>query len=145
MARKYASGIYSPTNTSKYIGKHQPKYRSSWEKQFMMFCDQNQHIKYWASESHKIPYINPITGKKTIYIPDFLIIYNDKHGNQKTEIVEIKPSSHILGKATSAYDKTMAVINESKWKSAKDFCDQIGIGFRVITEQNIFYRPRKNK
>jgi hypothetical protein len=41
----------------------------------MKFCDTNDHVLQWASESIAIPYRHPITGKMTQYIPDFLITY----------------------------------------------------------------------
>ena len=138
MARSWSQGVYVPTNPGKYKGAKNPTYRSSWEKRFMVFCDLNENILEWASESHRIPYVNPITGVKTNYVPDFLIVYKDKYNQIKTEMIEIKPQSQIPGHAKSNYDKAMAIINESKWKSAKTFCDQLNIGFRIITENQIF-------
>ena len=72
---KYQQGTYEPTNKEKYIGKHLPRYRSGWELQFMRMCDKHPNILGWASESHRIPYRNPLTGKATTYVPDFFIIY----------------------------------------------------------------------
>ena len=46
---------------------------------FMRFCDSNDHIVTWSSESVVIPYVNPLTGKSSRYIPDFLIQYRNKH------------------------------------------------------------------
>ena len=34
----------------------------------------------WASESIKIPFQNPLTGRHTVYVPDFFIQYNNKNG-----------------------------------------------------------------
>ena len=87
----YAQGIFVPTNPQKYIGKHNPKYRSGWEFTFMQFCDKNSIVLQWYSESLIIPYIHPLTGKRTNYIPDFLVVYEDKFGKTKAELVEIKP------------------------------------------------------
>jgi hypothetical protein len=139
----YQQGNYQPKNTEKYIGKHIPKYRSGWELQFMRMCDNHPAILAWASESHRIPYINPITGKRSTYVPDFFVIYADKEGKKHAELVEVKPSSHIVGNAKGQYDQAMAVINEAKWKFAREFCRQQGIGFRIITENEIFNKPQK--
>ena len=79
---KWASGLFKPKNTSKYIGKKTPRYRSSWEFAFMRFCDNNPSVTQWASESIQIPYRHPLTGKYTIYVPDFFIVYNDKNGKK---------------------------------------------------------------
>lgn len=139
----YQQGNYQPKNTEKYIGKHIPKYRSGWELQFMRMCDNHPAILAWASESHRIPYINPITGKRSTYVPDFFVIYADKDGKKHAELVEVKPSSHIVGNAKGQYDQAMAVINEAKWKFAREFARQQGIGFRIITENEIFNKPQK--
>jgi len=70
MAR-FAQGKYTIKNPSKYVGGRSPTYRSSWEFTFMKFCDEHQSIQQWASEAIKIPYKNPLSGKQTIYVPDF--------------------------------------------------------------------------
>ena len=136
----YAQGIFVPTNPQKYIGKHDPKYRSGWEFTFMQFCDRNKNIIQWSSESIIIPYIHPLTGKRTNYIPDFLVVYENKHGHQKAEIVEIKPKKQSLieSKVASARDRAVVAINHAKWASAMAFCRQNGLTFRVITEDDLF-------
>ena len=136
----YAQGIFVPTNPQKYIGKHNPKYRSGWEFTFMQFCDRNKNIIQWSSESIIIPYIHPLTGKRTNYIPDFLVVYENKHGHQKAEIVEIKPKKQSLieSKVASARDRAVVAINHAKWASAMAFCKQNGLTFRVLTEDDLF-------
>jgi len=97
---KFAKGKYNLKNPDKYIGLGTPTYRSSWEFSFCKFCDEHQSVSKWASESIKIPYRNPVTGKQSIYVPDFFIVYIDKNGKQKSELVEIKPANQtILEKA----------------------------------------------
>ena len=76
---KYANGFYQLLNPEKYVGINVPMYRSSWEFSFMNFCDTNPNILKWASEAIKIPYRNPLTGKQTVYVPDFFIQYIDKN------------------------------------------------------------------
>ena len=88
---KYANGFYTVKNPEKYVGKKQPHYRSSWEFAFMNFCDNNPNVHQWASEAIHINYRNPFTGKNTIYVPDFLIVYVDQNGNKHGEVIEIKP------------------------------------------------------
>jgi hypothetical protein len=139
----YQQGNYQPINTEKYIGKHIPKYRSGWELQFMRMMDNHPSILAWASESHKIPYINPITGKRANYIPDFFVVYMDKDGKKHAELVEVKPSGQMIGEAKGQYDQAMAVINEAKWNYARQFCRQQGIGFRIVTEKDLFNKPQK--
>ena len=88
---KFAQGIYKVQNPAKYVGTREPRYRSSWEHTFMTFCDTNNHILQWASESVTIPYRHPLTGKMTNYIPDFLITYQGSAGKTIAELIEIKP------------------------------------------------------
>jgi len=90
---KWAQGFYTPKNPQKYVGKHTPKYRSGWELTFMTFCDTNKNVLYWASEALRIPYKHPITGKPTMYVPDFFVVYENKFGKKIAEVVEIKPKN----------------------------------------------------
>ena len=68
MSNNYSQGKFQVKNPEKYVGKGVPTFRSSWEHVFMSFCDNNPNILKWASESIKIPYRNPLTGKQTIYV-----------------------------------------------------------------------------
>jgi len=86
---KFAQGRFDPKNPEKYVGTRTPIYRSSWEWTFMKTCDENPSIQQWASESIKIPYRDPTTGKQTVYVPDFLIVYVDKDGKKHAEIVDL--------------------------------------------------------
>lgn len=142
---KFQNGIYTLTNPDKYIGKHVPRYRSGWELAVMRMCDNHPGILGWGSETHRIPYKNPITGKNTTYVPDLLMIYNDRNGKRHAEIVEIKPSKQTLGEAKSQQQKAMAVVNHAKWEAARAWCRAQGLGFRVITENEIFNKPQNSK
>ena len=140
---KYAQGKFTVKNPEKYLGNQQPTYRSGWEWRFMEFCDSNPSVIRWASEPLRIPYFNPVTNKKTNYVPDFLIEYIDKDQRTHVEMIEIKPSKErILERAKSQRDKLMWVINQAKWGAAQAFCQQRGIIFRVISEDNIFHNGR---
>lgn len=142
---KWAQGIYTPKNAEKYIGNHAPKYRSGWELTFMTFCDTNKNVLYWASEALRIPYKHPVTGKPTIYIPDFFVVYENKHGQKIAEVVEIKPKkqSIIESKVSNAKDRIVVAINHAKWAAAMGYCKSQGYTFRVITEDDLFYNGRK--
>lgn len=142
---KYHQGTYEPINKEKYLGKRLPIYRSGWELQFMRMCDKHPNILGWASESHRIPYRHPLTGKATTYVPDFLIIYEDMNGKKHAEIIEVKPAKQIMGNARSAQDKAAAIVNEAKWKTARQWAAQQGLGFRIITENEIFRSPQGSK
>jgi hypothetical protein len=141
----YAQGIFEVTNPDKYIGKGKPRYRSGWEWQFMKFCDNNKNVLKWASESIRIPYKHPLTGKITTYVPDFFVVYQNKFGNQVAEVVEIKPKKQSLieSKTASAKDRMVVAINHAKWQAANAYCKHHGFTFRVITEQELFHNGKK--
>jgi hypothetical protein len=141
---KWAQGIYTPKNPIKYIGNHKPKYRSGWELTFMTFCDTHKNVLYWASEALRIPYKHPLTGKPTIYLPDFFVVYENKRGQKIAEVVEIKPKKQSLieSKAATAKDRIVVAINHAKWAAAMAYCKASGYTFRVITEDDLFYNGR---
>lgn len=141
---KYAQGFFVPKNPEKYVGTGNIRYRSSWEMVFCQFCDNNPKVLQWASESVQIPYRNPLTGKQTIYVPDFLVIYQSK-GKKITELIEIKPKAQtmITEKTRSARDKAAIAVNTCKWQAAQIWCKRMGISFRVINEDHIFYSGRR--
>ena len=109
----------------------------------MMFLDENQHITHWASEAISIPYRNPLTGKMSMYIPDFFVVYENKFHQIKAEIIEVKPKSQTaLTEAKSRQDKAHAIVNQAKFLAAKAYCKQNGYVFRVITEDSIFMNTK---
>jgi hypothetical protein len=137
----FAQGIYEIKNPQKYVGLGKPRYRSGWELTFMMFCDNNPNVLQWASESVRIPYRNPLTGKQTIYVPDFMVVYQDKTGKQVAEMVEIKPAKETLlenNKRPSQRTRAVIAVNHAKWQAAHHFCKRMGVTFRVITENDLF-------
>jgi hypothetical protein len=142
---KYAQGIFVPKNAEKYVGNKKPRYRSGWEFTFMTFCDNNSSVLKWASEAIMIPYRHPLTGKMANYIPDFFVLYQNKHGKQIAEMIEIKPKKQSLieSKVASAGDRAVVAVNHAKWASAMAYCKQSGITFRVITEDDLFRNGKK--
>lgn len=139
----YNQGVYRPKNPGKYVGTLPITYRSAWELTFMNLCDQHPYIQQWASESIKIPYQNPLTGKWHQYIPDFLIIYVDKAGKKHGDIIEIKPMSQTMAEhAKSKKDKQALVINHAKWQAAIQYCKKQGLNFRVMTERQLYQKAR---
>jgi len=142
---RFAQGKFTLKNPDKYIGGRTPTYRSSWEFAFMRMCDQNDNITKWASEAIRIPYRNPFTGKYTIYVPDFFIVYNDKTGNQHVELIEVKPANHTFKNqlGNSRANKAHYVVNQAKWTAAKAYCKQKGMTFRVVNEGDIFHQGKR--
>jgi hypothetical protein len=142
---KYIQGKFQLKNPAKYVGNKTPTYRSSWELVFMQFCDNNPNILQWASEAVHINYRNPLTGRNTIYVPDFLITYNDAGGKQHAEVIEVKPTKETnlqeAGKSPRA--QAAAILNMAKWEAARAWCRAQGLSFRVVTENDIFFQGKK--
>jgi len=141
---KYSQGSFIPKNPSKLIGNASPVYRSSWELAMMTFLDSHPNVIQWASESIRIPYKNPLTGKNSQYVPDFLVLYQDKNGNQRAELVEVKPKKEaMLENAKSQRDKAFLMVNQAKWVAAMAWCKKNGVTFRLITEDDLFQQKGK--
>jgi len=147
MPRRFAQGRFALKNPSKYLGTKDPLYRSSWEFAFMKFCDESPSIAKWASEAVRIPYRNPLTGRYTIYVPDFFINYVDKGGQPHAEIVEIKPQNQSLREKVGKNLNNQAsyILNQAKWEAATAWCRQKGLKFRVINETDIFHQGSKRR
>ena len=144
MAR-FAQGKYTLKNPDKYIGGRTPTYRSSWEFAFMRFCDLNESVTKWASEAIKIPYRNPLSGKHTIYVPDFFIVYNDRTGKQHVELIEVKPLNQttLESAGRSRTNQLHYAVNQAKWQAARAYCKQKGMTFRIVNEGDIFHQGKR--
>lgn len=144
MAR-FAQGKYTLKNPDKYIGGRTPTYRSSWEFAFMRFCDLNESVSKWASEAIKIPYRNPLSGKNTIYVPDFFIVYTDKNSQQHVELIEVKPLNQttLESAGRSRTNQLHYAVNQAKWQAARAYCKQKGMTFRIVNEGDIFHQGKR--
>lgn len=142
---RFAQGKFKIKFPEKYVGTKSPTYRSSWEFAFMKFCDEHDSVTQWASEAIRIPYRNPLTGKYTIYVPDFFIVYGDKTGKQRVELIEVKPANQTVKEklGRSRANQAHYIINQAKWTAARAWCKQKGIFFRIITEGDIFHQGRR--
>ena len=136
---KFSQGEFVPKNPQKIVGNAVPVYRSSWELRVMMLLDQHPYVINWASESVAIPYKSPLDGRMHQYIPDFLVVYKDKSGSQRAELIEVKPAKEAIAEnARSKRDKAALLVNTAKWAAAMTWCKRNGIVFRLLTEDQIF-------
>jgi hypothetical protein len=139
----WAQGSYDVINPAKYVGKRTPRYRSGWELSFMRFCDTNDHILQWTSESIAIPYKHPLTGRMTQYIPDFLITYRTRTNTIRAELIEIKPKKQsVIESKMSSRDRAVVAVNYAKWDAATKWAKRNGLSFRVVTERDMFHNGR---
>lgn len=142
---KYHQGYFRPYNPEKYIGD--PKnivYRSSWELEFMKWCDRNKNVLKYGSEEFCIPYYNPIKQKICRYFPDFIIEVLETTGKIKKYVIEIKPKKQTIpptqkNKKSKTYINELRTyaVNEAKWKSCKEWCEDRMLEFRIITENEL--------
>lgn len=153
--RRTMKGRFIPKNPQKYVGNvNAIFFRSSWERTVMFWLDKNNAVLHWSSETLALPYVNPVftdmNGRPKIsrYFPDFLIMYKDKTGQIKKEIVEVKPLRETkIIPGMSEQEKMTYAVNQAKWKAAAEYAARNGASFRIITEMSIFYQgaARSNK
>lgn len=140
-------GKFVPKNPSKYFGGSVDDitYRSSWEWSCMRFFDEHPQIIGWSSETCAIPYFNPFKKAQTVYVPDFVIVYEDKSGKKHAEMIEVKPAKEVPGLTEGKVGKreqAMQALNYIKWQAALAFCKKRGIRFRVMTEHEIYGKKK---
>ena len=139
-------GRYFPTNPKKYKGNpNQIVYRSLWERKVMVYCDKNDAIIEWGSEEVIVPYLSPMDGKIHRYFPDFYMKVRQADGSTKKFIIEVKPKSQCKQPVKNPKRRTTKwfnevktfAINQAKWKSAREFCEDKGMEFKIFTEDHI--------
>ena len=142
-------GRYTPQNPKKYRGDYKNIiYRSLWERKFMVYCDQSDNIIEWGSEEVIIPYVSPLDGRIHRYFPDFYIKVKQASGKLKKFIIEVKPKKQCSPPNPNPNRRTKRWIsevrtwgvNEAKWKSAVDWCDDNGMEFKILTEDDLGIR-----
>jgi len=141
-------GKYQPINPQKYIGNPTKCiYRSLWERKFMSWCDKSKSVIRWGSEEVIVPYISPVDRRRHRYYPDFIIETKDRNGKIATNLIEIKPKKQCSApkrpeRKTKSYiyESKMWAVNQAKWASAKDYAQQRGWEFRIITEKDLYGR-----
>lgn len=144
---KFAQGRFEMKNPGKYVGNKKPLARSSWEFVFMRMLDEHPGVETWASESIQIPYRDPLTGKYTVYVPDFFIVYQDKNGRKNAEVVEVKPANQTVREKVgkSRYNQEQYIKNMAKWEAAAAWCKQKRVKFRIVSEDDIFHTGSRRR
>ena len=142
-------GRYTPRNPKKYRGNHNNiVYRSLWELKFMKYCDRSASILEWGSEEIIIPYISPWDNRVHRYFPAFYIKVRQADGKVKKMIIEVKPKKQCKPPPTTPKRKTQRWlnevktwgVNEAKWKAAVPWCEDKGMEFKILTEDDLGIR-----
>ena len=139
------SGRFFPKNIKKYKGNPDKiYYRSLWERNFMVYCDNRSAILEWGSEEVIIPYISPLDGRRHRYFPDFYIKVKQSDGSTKKIIIEVKPKKQcappaIPKKKTKRFINEVRTwgVNKAKWEAAIEWCDDRGMEFKILTEDHV--------
>lgn len=138
---------YVPRQPQKYKGTYPIVSRSSWELQFMKWCDNNPMVVEWSSESVRIPYYDPIKMRRRFYYPDFVIKIRNSKDDIVSYIIEIKPHKETQppkrgkkSRRTLLYEHRTFQTNQAKWRAANDYANKLGYHFKIFTERELFGR-----
>jgi hypothetical protein len=152
----YRQGYYKPKRPEKYIGDPENIiFRSSWEYRFCKYCDDNEVVVKWSSEPTAIKYINPIDNQEHNYYVDFFL--RIKRGEKEIGyLAEIKPEASLekpimesgsqTVKRLKNYNYAMQtwIINRAKFHAAKQFAENNGYRFVIVTEKFLFENDKSN-
>lgn len=148
--KKWIQGYVPKEKCKKYWGPINsdsdiPIFRSSWEYKFINWLEKSESVRCWASEPFPIEYVMP-GGDIHTYWPDF---YVEMKSGEKY-LIEIKPDiqthrpSQIIEKKKYKQNPMQAQYafmtwtkNIRKWVSAKKYCEEHGLVFKIITEDII--------
>lgn len=143
---KYQQGRFHPQNPEKYKGNpNNIVYRSSWELIALRWCDRNPDVLEYASEEFFIPYYDKSSNKVRRYFPDLFAKIKNKSGEITKYIIEIKPKRQTLPPVKTPRKKKKTFLNElytyqknySKWEYAKEWCQDRGMVFKILTEDEL--------
>ena len=150
--RKYKQSYFLPLKPNKYIGITPILCRSSWERAFCKFCDMNDNVVKWSSESQEIPYQIMVNNKLEIhrYHPDFYIEMTNNNDPERYDrlVIELKPK-HETVEPVKPKKQTLKMLenysyscmtykkNLHKWAYAKDWCEKRNFKFIIITEDDL--------
>ena len=76
----YSQGYINPASCKKLFPQMQNDkiiYRSSYERKFICWLENNNAVKHWGSECIKIPYFYVRDGKTHSYYPDYFVEMED--------------------------------------------------------------------
>jgi len=138
-------GKFRPKYPNKYLGDPTNIiYRSSWERQCMVYFDSNPNIVKWGSEEVIVPYRSPMDGRYHRYFVDFIVKAKQADGTIGVTLVEVKPFKQtkppeIQKGKTKRYlnEVTTYLVNEAKWKAAEQYCKDKKWNFQIITEKEL--------
>ncbi len=110
----------------------------------MKYCDFNDAVVEWGSETIIIPYRSPVDNKVHRYFVDFYVKIRDSSNKVTKYLIEIKPEKftkppEIPKRKTKRFIEEVFNYgtNQAKWKAAGEFCQDRGMKFLVLTEKDL--------
>jgi hypothetical protein len=145
-------GTYKPVNPDKYKGDvWSVTYRSLWERHVMKWLDTSPSVLSWSSEEVVIPYVGP-DSKKHRYFVDFYAEIKKFDGTIDKVLIEVKPFKETVppkprrdGKRTKQQyiGEMIYAKNQAKWAAAREFCEEHGWRFQILTERELGLQSSK--
>lgn len=106
----------------------------------MGYLDMHEEVIQWASEEFCIPYRSPVDNRIHRYFPDFWV----KKTDGSVLVIEVKPAKQAEppkqpSRMTKRYINEVFEYgkNQAKWKAAREYCDDRGWNFVVMTEREL--------
>jgi len=120
------------------------QYKSSLELKFLRYCDLNKYIKNFSLEPFPIPYVKPTDGKVHRYYIDFYVEFITGHKvlieiKSYNETVKPQKPNKLTPKNIQSFNEALQtyIINLAKWKACKEFADNKGLKFMILTENEL--------
>lgn len=120
------------------------QFKSSLERVAFCYADLNPKVKRFAIEPFNIQYVKPTDGQIHRYFIDMFIEFEtgDKfivEIKSYNETVEPVPPKVKSPKAILNYKERLEtyIINQAKWKAAREFAVSKGLKFIVLTEKQL--------
>lgn len=147
---KVRQGYFTPSDPSKYLGDPSNiVYRSSWELKFLQYCDKNDKIVEYSAEAVSVMYFNPFLKRPATYWIDCYMATKGDDGSITKWLIEVKPNKFLnpptapkrmTDKQTLNYARHAKayMINAAKFEAAKNYAQENGMKFGIITENFLF-------
>jgi len=124
----------------------------------MQWCDTRSSVIEWNSEEVVVPYrsaLDDLREKKEKlnyqiwhrYYVDFYIKVKQRDGTTKRYLIEVKPKSQTVEPvkpANATRSKTYKnardtwIVNQAKWAAAREYAADRKMGFKLITEAELY-------
>jgi len=139
--KKTYKGPFSPTHPEKYKGDiNNIVYRSSWERDVMVYLDNSSSVEKWNSEEFIIKYYYDVDKKWHRYHIDFWV----KWTSGQVTLIEVKPKKQVLPpkiknpRSKQGLNEAFAYIkNRNKWEAAQKIAEDNNYKFIIWTEEEL--------